>query len=78
MPFLVLASEKASGIFLIDQTKVVANNVSGTIIKGSGHWLMEEDPGEVMPAIVAFLKTFHPQHLAGFGRRTLIRLILCQ
>ena len=56
MPFLVLTGEKASGTFLIDQTKLVATNVSGTIVKGSGHWLMEEATDQVVPAIVAFLK----------------------
>ncbi len=55
MPFLVLTGEKASGTFLIDQTRIVANNVSGTIVKGSGHWLMEEATGQVVPAIVEFL-----------------------
>jgi pimeloyl-ACP methyl ester carboxylesterase len=55
MPFLVLTGEKASGTFLIDQTKLVATNVTGTVIKGSGHWLMEEATGQVIPAIVAFL-----------------------
>jgi len=39
MPFLVLAGEKASGTFLIDQAKLVATNVSGTGVEGSGHWL---------------------------------------
>ena len=56
MPFLVLTGEKASGTFLIDQTKLVATNVTGTVVKGSGHWLMEEATGQVIPAIVAFLK----------------------
>ena len=55
MPFLVLTGEKASGTFLIDQTKLVATNVTGTVIKGSGHWLMEEATAEVIPAIVEFL-----------------------
>jgi len=55
MPFLVLTGEKASGTFLIDQAKLVATNVSGTVVQGSGHWLMEEAPGQVIPAIVAFL-----------------------
>lgn len=55
MPFLVLTGEKASGTFLIDQTKLVATNVSGTVVKGSGHWLMEEATGQVVPAIVAFI-----------------------
>ncbi|MCI0347861.1 MAG: alpha/beta hydrolase [Acidobacteriales bacterium] len=56
MPFLVLTGEKASGTFLIDQAKLVASDVTGTVVKGSGHWLMEEAPGQVIPAIVAFLK----------------------
>jgi pimeloyl-ACP methyl ester carboxylesterase len=56
MPFLVLAGEKASGTFLIEQTRLVATSVAGVVVKGSGHWLMEEAPGEVMPAIVEFLK----------------------
>lgn len=55
MPFLVLTGEKASGTFLIDQAKLVANNVHGEVIKGSGHWLMEEAPNEVIPLIVKFL-----------------------
>ena len=55
MPFLVLTGEKASGTFLIEQTKLVATNVSGTVVKNSGHWLMEEAPDQVVPAIVAFL-----------------------
>ena len=55
MPFAVLAGEKAFGTFLIDQTKLVATNVSGTVVKGSGHWLMEEAPDQVIPALVTFL-----------------------
>jgi pimeloyl-ACP methyl ester carboxylesterase len=55
MPFLVLTGEKASGTFLIDQTKMVATNVSGTVVRNAGHWLMEEATDQVVPAIVAFL-----------------------
>jgi pimeloyl-ACP methyl ester carboxylesterase len=56
MPFLVLTGQKASGTFLIDQVKLVATNVSGTVVEGSGHWLMEEAPDQVVSALVAFLK----------------------
>jgi pimeloyl-ACP methyl ester carboxylesterase len=56
MPFLVLTGEKASGTFLIEQVKLVATNVSGTVVKGSGHWLMEEAPKTVIPMIVEFVK----------------------
>ena len=55
MPFLVLTGEKASGPFLIEQTRLVATNVTGTVVKGAGHWLMEEARDQVVPAIVAFL-----------------------
>jgi pimeloyl-ACP methyl ester carboxylesterase len=56
MPFLVLTGEKASGTFLIEQVKLVATNVTGIVVKGSGHWLMEEATGQVIPAIVAFVQ----------------------
>ncbi|MGJ7485476.1 alpha/beta fold hydrolase [Variovorax sp. LT2P21] len=55
MPMLVLSGEKAGGSFLIDQGKLVATNVEGVIVKGSGHWLMEEAPEQVIPALVKFL-----------------------
>ena len=55
MPVLVLTGEKASGDFLIQQGRLVANNVEGVVVKGSGHWLMEEAPDQVMPKLVSFL-----------------------
>ena len=55
MPMLVLTGEKASGTFLIDQAQLVANHVQGTVVKGSGHWLMEEAPDQVIPELVQFL-----------------------
>jgi pimeloyl-ACP methyl ester carboxylesterase len=57
MPVLVLTGEKASGSALVDQVKLVASNVDGRIIAGSGHWLMEEAPKTVIPALTAFLNT---------------------
>jgi pimeloyl-ACP methyl ester carboxylesterase len=55
MPMLVLSGEKAGGQFLIDQGKLVNSNVEGVVVAGSGHWLMEEAPGEVIPKLVEFL-----------------------
>jgi pimeloyl-ACP methyl ester carboxylesterase len=55
MPVQVLTGEKASGDFLIAQTRLVATNVQGTIVKGSGHWLMSEAPDQTIPALVNFL-----------------------
>jgi pimeloyl-ACP methyl ester carboxylesterase len=55
MPMLVLSGEKAGGEFLIQQGRLVDDNVEGVIVKGSGHWLMEEAPEQVIPALVRFL-----------------------
>jgi pimeloyl-ACP methyl ester carboxylesterase len=55
MPMLVLSGEKAGGSFLIEQGRLVADNVDGVIVKGAGHWLMEEAPDQVIPKLVEFL-----------------------
>ncbi len=54
MPVLVLTGEKASGNFLIEQARLVASDVLGLVVTGSGHWLMEEAPDTVIPAIIDF------------------------
>jgi len=55
MPFLVLSGEKAGGTFLIEQVKLVASDVKGQVVQGSGHWLMEEAPQTVISAITDFI-----------------------
>ena len=55
MPVLVLTGEKASGQFLIEQARLVATDVKGAIIEGSGHWLMEEARDQVIPRLVEFI-----------------------
>jgi pimeloyl-ACP methyl ester carboxylesterase len=55
IPMLVLTGEKAGGEFLIQQGKLVATNVEGVVVRGSGHWLMEEAPEQVIPKLVEFL-----------------------
>ena len=56
MPMLVLGGEKSGGDFLISQGKMVAANVEGELVKGSGHWLVDEAPDQVLPRLVAFFK----------------------
>jgi len=55
MPVLVLSGEKAGGTFLIEQTRLVASDVRGQVVTGAGHWLMEEAPNTVIPAIIDFV-----------------------
>ena len=54
MPVLVLGGEKSGGDFLISQGKMVATNVEGVIVTGSGHWLIDEAPRQVIPKLVEF------------------------
>jgi pimeloyl-ACP methyl ester carboxylesterase len=54
MPMLVLTGEKASGEFLIQQGRMVADNVEGVVVKGSGHWLMDEARDQVVPNLASF------------------------
>ena len=56
MPMFVLGGEKSGGDFLISQARMVANNVDGVIIAGSGHWLIDEAPSQVIPRLVAFFQ----------------------
>jgi pimeloyl-ACP methyl ester carboxylesterase len=55
MPMPVLGGEKASGEFLIQQGRMVADNVEGVLVKGSGHWLIGEAPRQVIAKLVEFL-----------------------
>ena len=55
MPVLILSGEKAGGEFLIQQGRLVADNVEGVLVRGSGHWLMEEAPDQVIPKLLDFL-----------------------
>lgn len=54
MPMLVLGGEKSGGDFLISQGKLVATDVEGVLVEGSGHWLVDEAPSKVIPKLVEF------------------------
>jgi len=41
----------------IEQAKLVASDVRGQVVAGAGHWLMEEAPQTVIPAITAFMQS---------------------
>jgi pimeloyl-ACP methyl ester carboxylesterase len=38
------------------QTKLVAPDATVVVIKNSGHWILEEQPGETIAAITRFLQ----------------------
>jgi len=54
MPVLTIAGEKSMGAVLGTQAKLVAVDVTSTIIPATGHWLLEEKPAEVKAALRTF------------------------
>ncbi len=55
MPVLSIGGEKANGVALGRQVKLVAMDATAVIIKNSGHWLMEEQPAATSEALLGFL-----------------------
>lgn len=53
---LALRGEKAGRTFLIEQAMLVVSDVRGRVVAAAGHWLMEEVPGTVIPAISDFVR----------------------
>jgi pimeloyl-ACP methyl ester carboxylesterase len=55
MPVLAIGGEKSLGEFLGQQMKLVAEDVTGVVLKDSGHWVLEERAKETTDALVKFL-----------------------
>jgi pimeloyl-ACP methyl ester carboxylesterase len=55
MPVLAVGGEKSFGTTMASVTEYAASNVSGAVIPGAGHWLMEEQPEDTVKVIRAFL-----------------------
>jgi pimeloyl-ACP methyl ester carboxylesterase len=55
MPVLTIAGEKSAGAFLGTQAQLYATNVQSLVVKDSGHWLIDEAPDQVVPALVSFI-----------------------
>jgi pimeloyl-ACP methyl ester carboxylesterase len=56
MPVLSIAGEKGAGNALGEQMKLVATNVTPVVVKGAGHWLIDERPAETLSALEQFLE----------------------
>src|SRR5215813_3347925 len=55
MPVLTIEGDKAMGGALEVQAKIVATNVTSISFKDTGHWLMEQRPGEIKAELKKFL-----------------------
>jgi len=55
MPVLTVGGEKANGVALAEQGRLVATNSSSLVLAHTGHWIMEESPRETQDALVRFI-----------------------
>ncbi len=55
MLVLAIGGDASYGAHMADELGFVADHVESVVIKGSGHWLMEEQPAATMKAIEDFL-----------------------
>jgi len=54
MPLLAMGGEYFGAGFLVDHCKLVAENVKGSNIKGSGHWVVQENTAQVQKDLLDF------------------------
>jgi pimeloyl-ACP methyl ester carboxylesterase len=55
MPVLAIGAEKSFGAGQADEIRFVATDVTGAIVLGSGHWVMEENPNATTRLVLEFL-----------------------
>jgi pimeloyl-ACP methyl ester carboxylesterase len=55
MPVLSIGGDKANGVALGEQVKLVTTDATVIVLKNTGHWLLEENPKETTAALEKFL-----------------------
>jgi pimeloyl-ACP methyl ester carboxylesterase len=55
MPVLAIGGDHSYGAAMKTELESVATHVDGAVIANSGHWIMEEQPGQAVDIIVAYL-----------------------
>jgi pimeloyl-ACP methyl ester carboxylesterase len=58
MPVLAIGGEASWGELVGDAMKSLANDVQSVVIPGTGHWLAEEAPRELLAALTPFLAPY--------------------
>jgi pimeloyl-ACP methyl ester carboxylesterase len=56
MPVLAIGGDHSLGATMAVVMRAAASNVTGLVIPGSGHWLMEEQPDATIKAVSDFLQ----------------------
>jgi len=55
MPVLAMGGEESGGENAANSMKLVADDVQGVVLRGSGHWVAEQAPDQLLAALTAFL-----------------------
>jgi pimeloyl-ACP methyl ester carboxylesterase len=58
MPVLAIGGAESSGDMVADTMQLVADDVQRLVIPGSGHWVAEQAPEELLAALAAFLAPY--------------------
>jgi pimeloyl-ACP methyl ester carboxylesterase len=61
MPVLAIGGEESSGEGPGNTMKLVADDVQTMVLAGSGHWVAEQAPGQLLAALTAFLATYRDE-----------------
>jgi pimeloyl-ACP methyl ester carboxylesterase len=59
MPVLAMGGEESGGENAANAMKLVADDVQAVVLRGSGHWVAEQAPEQLLAALTAFLAPYH-------------------
>jgi len=58
LPVLAIGGEKSSGERTANTMSLVADDVQTAVISGSGHWVAEEAPEQLLAALRTFMAPY--------------------
>jgi pimeloyl-ACP methyl ester carboxylesterase len=64
MPVLAIGGELSYGEHVAEAVQAVADDVQGVVIAGSGHWVAEQAPEQLLEVLTAFLAPYRAGALA--------------
>ena len=71
MPVLAIGGAASYGEHVEEAMKLVADDVQGVVIPGTGHWVAEEAPDEMLAALTAFLSSYRDGSAVADGARAI-------
>jgi pimeloyl-ACP methyl ester carboxylesterase len=71
MPVLAIGGAASWGELVGNDMKLLATNVQSVVIPGTGHWLAEESPRQLLAALTPFLAPYRDAQAAAHTRSTL-------